>query len=73
MIEKAGLKKKRVGKAAVAAKHANFIIANRGAKASEVSELIKQLKDAIKKKYHIELQEEIQYIGEWEKEKDKTS
>jgi UDP-N-acetylmuramate--alanine ligase len=65
LLEKAGLKRKRVGKAYVSPKHANFIIANREASAQEVTALIKQLKDTVKEKYNIDLKEEIQYIGEW--------
>jgi len=66
LIEKANLKKKGIGEAFVSPKHANFIIAKRGAKASDIANLIKLIKDNVKNKYDIALEEEIQYIGEWD-------
>ena len=65
LLEKVGAKKMRVGKAQVSPKHANFIINMGGAKASDVKELIEKLKDKVKNKFSINLQEEINYVGEW--------
>jgi len=68
LLEKADAKNKRVGKAYVSSKHANFILVNKGAKAQDVYQLIQELKNLVKKKFGIVLEEEIQYIGEWENE-----
>ena len=62
LVEKAGMKEARVGQARVSAEHANFIINLGNAKASEVKELIRQIKDKVYNKYHLQLEEEIQII-----------
>lgn len=60
-IEKAGLKGKRVGGAVVSELHANFIINDKGATASDVRRLIAQIKNEVQICFHIELKEEIRY------------
>jgi len=63
LIEKCGLKGKKIGNAQISEKHANFII-NRGeARASDVVKLIKIIKKSVKMKFNINLKEEIQYLG----------
>ncbi len=62
LIEKAGLKGKRLGGAQISKKHANFIINLGGAKAKEVMGLINLIKKEVKKQFNIALKEEIQYI-----------
>lgn len=62
LIEKVGLKGKRLGGAQVSKKHANFIINLGGAKAKEVVGLIDLIKKEVKKQFKIALKEEIQYI-----------
>lgn len=62
LIDQAGLKGVRIGGAEVSRKHANFII-NRGeAKASDVKELIKLVKEKVYNKYNVKLEEEIKYL-----------
>jgi len=63
LIEKCGLKEKKIGKAQISEKHANFIINLGGAKAKDVLGLISLCKQKVKKKFKIELKEEIQYLG----------
>lgn len=63
LIEKAGLKGKRVGKAEISQKHANFIINTGGATAGDVVRLINQTKEKIKEKFGVQLEEEIECIG----------
>jgi UDP-N-acetylmuramate--alanine ligase len=67
LIEKTGLKNKRAGEVYVSPKHANFIITKHGATAKDVSDLINKIKRKVLEKNNIALEEEIQYIGEWEK------
>jgi len=64
LIERAGCKGLRVGGAMVAKEHANFIV-NRGrAKASDIKRLAQEVKEKVKEKFGLELEEEVQYIGE---------
>jgi len=62
LIEKCGLKGKKIGKAKISEKHANFIVNLGGAKAKDVKKLINLIKKKIKKKFGITLEEEIQYL-----------
>ena len=62
LIEKCGLKGKKIGKAQISKKHANFIVNLGEAKAQDVLKLIKLAKQKVKKKFGISLKEEIQVI-----------
>ncbi len=62
LIEKAGLKGKRIGKAKISAEHANFIVNLGGASAKDVKKLINLAKKSVKKKFKINLEEEIQFL-----------
>jgi UDP-N-acetylmuramate dehydrogenase len=55
----AGLKGERVGGVAVSDKHTNFIVNLGNGKASDVKKLIEIIKSAVRKKFNIELEEEI--------------
>ena len=63
LIDQAGLKGTKVGQAMISEKHANFIINLGGAKSDDVINLIKLVKQTIKDKFNLELEEEIQYLG----------
>lgn len=65
MLENIGAKKLRLGDAQVSVKHANIIINNKNAKASEIRKLIEQLREEVNEKYHILLEEEVEYVGQW--------
>ena len=62
LIEKAGLKGKKVGSAQVSKKHAGFIVNLGGARAEHVLDLIKIIKKQVKDKFKVSLKEEIQII-----------
>ncbi|MDP2709065.1 MAG: UDP-N-acetylmuramate dehydrogenase [bacterium] len=62
LIDQLNLKGKTMGRAKVSLKHANFIINNGGAKAGDVVGLIKLIKQKIKNRYKIDLEEEVQYF-----------
>jgi len=64
LIESCGLKKYTIGGAVVSQKHANFIINENNAKASDVESLIKFVQKTVKQKYDIYLQTEVKIIGE---------
>ena len=63
LIDQAGLKGVKIGQAMISEKHANFIINLGGAKSDDVINLIKLVKQTIKDKFDLELEEEIQYLG----------
>ncbi len=63
LIDKCGLKGKKIGKAQISEKHANFIINLGRAKSEDVIKLIKTIKQKVKNKFGIKLEEEIQYFG----------
>lgn len=59
-IERAGLKGKRVGHASVSTVHGNFIINEGGARATDVLELIAAIKDTLRQRLGVDLQEEVE-------------
>lgn len=63
LIESAGLKGKRIGKAQISEKHANFIINLGEARAKDVLKLITLIKKSLKKRYKVVLEEEIRCLG----------
>ena len=63
LIEKCGLKGKKIGKAKISEKHANFIVNLGEAEAKNIVELIKLIKKEIKNRFNVELEEEIEYLG----------
>jgi UDP-N-acetylmuramate dehydrogenase len=62
LIEDCGLKGKKIGKAKVSEKHANFIVNLGGAKEKDVKSLIKLVKEKVKKKFGVVLEEEIRFL-----------
>jgi len=63
LIEKCGLKGKRIGNVKFSEKHANFIVNLGKGKAEEVKKIIALAKEKAKKDFGIKLEEEIQYLG----------
>ncbi len=64
LIDSAGLKNQRVGAARVSDVHANFIINEGGASATEVLSLIERVRDEVFKRHGVRLETEVQIIGE---------
>ena len=62
IIEDCGLKGRSAGGAQISEKHANFIVNRGNAKASDVLELIAQIKIAAKEKFAVDLKEEIEIV-----------
>jgi len=62
LIERCNLKGKKIGKAKISEKHANFILNLGGAKARDIKKLINLIKKKVKEKFGITLEEEIQYL-----------
>jgi UDP-N-acetylmuramate dehydrogenase len=60
LIDRAGLKGRRVGGAYVSEKHANFILADPGATASDVLKLINIIRDTVHQGTGVYLELEIE-------------
>jgi UDP-N-acetylmuramate dehydrogenase len=65
LIEAAGLKGRRVGRAIISPIHANFIINLDGATAQEIYQLMKIAQEVVKEKFGIELEPEIELLGDF--------
>jgi UDP-N-acetylmuramate dehydrogenase len=66
LIDLAGMKGARVGRALVSPVHANFIVNTGGATAAEVRALIERCRRAVRDRFGVRLIEELVYLGEFE-------
>jgi UDP-N-acetylmuramate--alanine ligase len=64
LVDELGLKNARVGKARVSEVHGNFIVNDGGATADEMLELIDKIKATARERRGIELETEVQIVGE---------
>jgi UDP-N-acetylenolpyruvoylglucosamine reductase len=64
LVDELELKNSRVGKARVSEVHGNFIVNDGGATAAEMLELIEKIKSVARAKRGIELETEVQIVGE---------
>jgi UDP-N-acetylmuramate dehydrogenase len=64
LIEQAGLKGKTLGGAQISEVHANFIVNNGNAKASDVLQLIAYVKQEVRRQYAIEMITEVLVMGD---------
>jgi UDP-N-acetylmuramate dehydrogenase len=65
LVDRAGLKGARQGGAIVSPTHANFIVNDGTATASDIRALIARCRDAVRGRFGVELKEEVVYLGEW--------
>ena len=65
LIDRVGMKGRRVGGAVVSAVHGNFIVNEGGATASDVRRLIELCRMAVAERFRIALREEVVYLGEF--------
>jgi UDP-N-acetylmuramate dehydrogenase len=63
LIDRAGLKGHAIGGARVSAAHANFILNEAGATASDIRRLIDLCRDEVRARFGVTLREEIRYLG----------
>lgn len=63
LLDQAGVKRLRQGGAAVAKEHANFLYNKRNATARDLYALIEQARGKIKDKFDIDLELEVELIG----------
>jgi UDP-N-acetylmuramate dehydrogenase len=65
LVDKAGLKGLAVGGACVSPTHGNFIVNNGSATAADIRRLIERCRAEVKRRFGVELREEIVYLGEF--------
>jgi UDP-N-acetylmuramate dehydrogenase len=65
LIDQCGLKGTRIGAAEISPVHANFFINHGGASASDILALIRLAQKKVFEEFGIELQLEIDLLGEW--------
>jgi UDP-N-acetylmuramate dehydrogenase len=65
LIDQCGLKGTRVGDAEISMVHANFFVNHGQARASDVKALIDLAREQVKEKFGVELELEIELLGEW--------
>jgi UDP-N-acetylmuramate dehydrogenase len=66
LIEAAGLKGKRAGRAIISPTHANFIVNLEGATAQDIYTLMTLARETVEAKFGITLEPEIELIGEFD-------
>jgi len=65
LIENSGLKGYRKGTVMVSKKHANFFVADRRAKSTDLYELVNYVKEKVHDRFEVRLEEEIRFVGEF--------
>jgi UDP-N-acetylmuramate dehydrogenase len=65
LIEAAGLKGSRVGGASVSEKHANFLVNDQKGTATDVRTLGEQVRTEVTRRFGIELEPEVVFVGDW--------
>lgn len=73
LLDLAGAKRLRSGGAAVAKQHANFIYNRKGATAGDLKRLIDKCHDLVQQSYKINLQREVELVGDFEQTGTKTA
>jgi len=63
LIDKAGLKGKRLGDAEISPRHANFFVNHGKASAENIADLIRTARKEVKERFHIDLELEIKTLG----------
>ncbi len=63
LVDRAGLKDARSGRARVSTTHANFIVNEGGASAGDIRDLVERCKREVRSRFGVELREEIVYLG----------
>ena len=73
LIENSGLKGAHVGEAEVSPQHGNFIVNTGNAKAEDILQLIKKVKETVWEKFGVRLEEEVQIVASGQDNNQKNS
>jgi UDP-N-acetylmuramate dehydrogenase len=65
LVQAAGLKGLREGKAIVSTLHGNFIINEGGATAADVRSLIERVQAEVRRRFNVDLEPEVEFVGLW--------
>jgi UDP-N-acetylmuramate dehydrogenase len=65
LIEAAGLKGKKIGRAQISERHGNFIVNLGGAKSEDVRQLMELAHAEVRTRFGIELEAEVRLLGDW--------
>ncbi len=65
LIEATGLKGTRVGDVEISPLHGNFFLNRGNATATDIASMIAQVRDQVHERFGVELELEIQFIGDW--------
>ena len=63
LIDRAGLKGRRVGGASISTVHANFLVNDGSATARDIRELAEMARSAVRERFGVELRNEIVFLG----------
>jgi UDP-N-acetylmuramate dehydrogenase len=66
LVQAAGLKGLREGKAVISELHGNFIVNEGGATAADVAKLIERARAEVKRRFNAELEPEVEMVGRWQ-------
>jgi UDP-N-acetylmuramate dehydrogenase len=66
LVDRAGLKGVALGRARVSPTHANFIVNEGGATASDIRQLIERCRASVQEQFGVSLRDEIVYLGEFD-------
>lgn len=72
LIEAAGLKGYRNGNASISEKHANFFMNHGDASAEDIRGLVAEAWHQVREKFHVEMELEVELVGNWDFEKDES-
>jgi UDP-N-acetylmuramate dehydrogenase len=65
LIEAAGLKGKKIGRAQISERHGNFIVNLGGAKSDDVRQLMELARAEVRTRFGVELEPEVRLLGDW--------
>ncbi|TAN32122.1 UDP-N-acetylmuramate dehydrogenase [bacterium] len=65
LVQAAGLKGAREGAAVISDLHGNFIVNEGGASAADVRRLIEHARSAVRLRFNVELEPEVELVGRW--------
>jgi UDP-N-acetylmuramate dehydrogenase len=65
LIEAAGLKGKKIGRAQISERHGNFIVNLGGANGEDVRQLMELARAEVRTRFGVELEHEVRFLGDW--------